>query len=89
MLVVNCIKSFFLSINCRSPLFKLFAVVLISCIAGSDKEGTVPVAPREKTGGRRAVAAKAVKYDMVRNFKSIFKPICTLSRTTPRQKMKS
>ena len=28
----------------------------------------VPVAPREKTGGRRAVAAKAVKYDMVRNF---------------------
>ena len=47
----------------------IFAVVLISCITGSDKEGTVPVAPREKTEGRRAVASKAVKYDMVGNFK--------------------
>ena len=39
-------------------------------MTGSDKEvSTVPVAPREKTEGRRAVASKAVKYDMVRNFK--------------------
>merc|ERR1711915_557883 len=34
-------------------------------LSGSDKEGsTVPVAPREKTDGRRAVASKAVKYNM-------------------------
>jgi len=34
-------------------------------LSGSDKEeSTVPVAPREKTEGRRAVASKAVNYDM-------------------------
>merc|ERR1711915_152961 len=34
-------------------------------LSGSDKEeSTVPVAPREKTGGRRTVASKAVNYDM-------------------------